>query len=80
MTFEDFLNVSDDEVWINATLPNGKDEITVWSSDWLGGHDETLKEVEPYLDLEVDDMRIEKLINPESKKNKVEMICVNLYK
>jgi hypothetical protein len=82
MTLEEFLNITDDEVWIRLTFADdaSKPPLMVWGADWIGGYEGTLKEVEPYLEMVVDDMRIERHAHPELKRRYTPMICATLYK
>lgn len=81
ITVEDFLNLVYDEQWVRLILEDKTDDshIDVWGADWIGGYEKTLKEVEPYLDYEVDDMVVEEFDDPEHDGEKVQMICVTVY-
>lgn len=79
-TVEDFLNLVYDEQWVRLIFDGEDDKhIDVWGADWIGGYEETLKEVKPYLDYEVDDMVVEEFDNPERDGEKAQMICVTVY-
>ena len=80
-TVKDFLNLVYDEQWVRLIFEDKSHDnhIDIWGADWIGGYEETLKEVEPYLDYEVDDMVVEEFDNPELDGEKAQMICVTVY-
>jgi len=80
-TVEDLLNIVYDEQWVRLVFDDESHDshIDVWGADWIGGYEETLKEVEPYLDCEVDDMVVEEFDHPERDGEKAQMICVTVY-
>ncbi len=80
-TVEDFLNIVYDEQWVRLIFDDGSHDshIDVWGADWIGGYKDTLEEVEPYLDYEVDDMVVEEFDHPELDGEKAQMICVTVY-
>ena len=70
-----------DEQWVRLIF-DGKshdNHIDILGADWIGGYDETLKKVEPYLDYEVDDMVVEEFPDREYDGEKAQMICVTVY-
>lgn len=80
-TVEDFLNLVYDEQWVRLIFEDKSHDshIDIWGADWIGGYEETLKEVEPYLDCGVDDMVVREFDDPELDGKKVQMICVTVY-
>lgn len=79
-TVQDFLDIVYDEQWVKLCFEDEPNKnIDIWGADWIGGYEETLEEVEPYLDYEVDEMFVAKCKNPESSPKYVQMICVSLY-
>lgn len=79
-TVKDFLNLVYDEQWVRLIF-DGEDDrhIDVCGADWIGGYKETLEEVKPYFDYEVDDMVVEEFDHPELDGEKAQMICVTVY-
>lgn len=84
MKVKDVLNIVFDEQWL--CLSFGKEDgwlknnrIKVWGADWIGGHEPTLKELDPYLDCEVDNMEVAELSNPEEDGENAQMISVTVY-
>lgn len=82
MTMRDVLNLMDHEVWVCGTNVDGTPLFTVWPADWIGGHKETLDELEPWLDYDADDMRMQRYPDPEHEGvglSFIPMITCTLY-
>jgi hypothetical protein len=79
MKLKELLDSLDHEVWLRCANPDGSELFTVWSADWIGGHGETHKEVEPWLDYEVDDVAVGNFIDPEYRRSYTSMITCTLY-
>lgn len=82
MTVRDLLNIAYDEQWVRLYIDGAESEpamIDVWGADWIGGYEVTLKEVDPYLDYEVDDMVVEEHDDPEYPGERAQMICVTAF-
>ena len=68
MTVEDLLNIVYDEQWLILELPDGKGELQVWGADWIGGWKDTIEEVDPWRDCEVDELYAKREKDPETGK------------
>jgi hypothetical protein len=80
MTVEEFLDIVWDEQWVRLTFEDESHDthIDVWGADWIGGYDGTVDEVRPWLEYEVDDMKVETHKSPETGDD-VQMVCVTLF-
>lgn len=79
MKLKELLDSLDHEVWLRCANSDGSELFTAWSADWIGGHDETHKEAEPWLDYEVDDVAIGNFVDPEYRRAYTSMISCTLY-
>lgn len=84
MKVKDILNIVFDEQWLRLSFDKEdgwlkNKHINVWGADWIGGYEPTLKELDPYLNCEVDDMVVEEFDDPELDGGKAQMICVTVY-
>jgi hypothetical protein len=84
MKVKDILNIVFDEQWLCLSFDKEdgwlkNEHIKVWGADWIGGYKPTIKELNPYLDCEVDDMDVEEFDDPECDGEKAQMICVTVY-
>lgn len=84
MKVKDVLNIVFDEQWLCLTFDKEdgwlkNKHIKVWGADWIGGYEPTLKELDPYLECEVDNMEVAEFDDPEYDGEKAQMICVTVY-
>ena len=80
MTLRNFLNIVYDETWVKVEFEDGKHEpLYVWGADWIGGYEETLEELAPFLSRQVDDLCVVEESDPERPDETVQMLNVTLY-
>jgi len=85
MTLEEVLNLMDHEVWVRVRVNDGRkkdpaNDLVFWSADWIGGGlaDPGMPTgLEDYLDLDADDLSIER--HPTDGQKSTPMIVVNVY-
>ena len=80
-TVEDFLNIVYDEQWVRLVFDDESHDshIDVWGADWIGGYEETLEELAPFLSRQVDDLCVVEESDPERPDETVQMLNVTLY-
>lgn len=83
MTLGDLMDQAFDETWFCVVTPDGEEHF-FWNADYLGGHDETMEELEPLLDREFDEFELVIRDDPEAQDvfnaDKVPMVWVGLLK
>lgn len=78
MKLRDFLDVWFDETWIRI-VKTDRSKIEVWMADYIGGHEPTMEELDPYLDCELDDNTyLTTGKDPETGK-RATFVCVELF-
>ena len=65
MTLGDLMDQAFDETWFCVVTPDGEEHF-FWNADYLGGHAETMAELEPLLDREFDDFDLMTRPDPEN--------------
>ena len=65
MKLKDVLNIIDDETRVKIDLPesDGGDSIVMWAADWIGGDEEIIARVTPFLDRETYDIYADTFID-----------------
>jgi hypothetical protein len=81
MTLRNFLNIVYDETWVKVEFDDEEEHepLYVWGADWIGGYEQTLKELSPFLRRQVDDLCVVEEPDPERPKKSAQMLNVTLY-
>lgn len=85
MTLGTLMDNAFDETWFCVVTPDGEEHL-FWNADYLGGHEETMDELEPLLDREFDEFELTIRKDPEAEAEDIEnadpvpMVWVGLLK
>lgn len=74
MKLKDILNLANDEMWVR--IDNANIDY-IWMADYTGGREETLDELCPFLEYEVDEFWLETFEDPE-RGNKAPLMVISL--
>ena len=66
MTLGELMDQAFDETWFCVVTPDGEEHF-FWNADYLGGHEETMEELEPLLDREFDEFELVIRNDPEAE-------------
>lgn len=82
MTLRELMDQFLDEIWFEATTPDGEKHM-FWNADYIGAHPDVMPELEPLLDREIgNDVSVEVRKDPEKpdvfNAPEVPVVCVGL--
>lgn len=74
MKLKEILNLANDEMWVR--IDNANIDY-IWMADYTGGREETLDELWPFIEYEVDEYWLETFEDPE-RGNKAPLMVISL--